>query len=76
MRCHPDRVAETDKAAAHERFQRAQRAYRDRDTGALYALLRELDAQLTATLAQLHAAGRRSGAQTYPCRPCVALRPT
>ena len=56
MRCHPDRVAETDKAAAHERFQRAQRAYRDRDTGALHALLRELDAQLTATPGAAHAA--------------------
>ena len=43
MRCHPDRVAEADKVAAQERFQRLQRAYRDHDLEGLRGLLRELD---------------------------------
>jgi len=43
MRCHPDRVGEADKAVAHERFQRAQLAYRNRDLAALNALGAEMD---------------------------------
>ena len=49
MRCHPDRVGEADKAQAHQRFQHAQRAYRDNDIVALRALLHEIDAQSPVT---------------------------
>ncbi len=49
MRCHPDRVGEADKAQAHQRFQHAQRAYRNNDIAALRALLHEIDAQSPAT---------------------------
>ena len=49
MRCHPDRVGEAYKTRAHEHFQRAQKAYRERDIAALSALLREIDEQGTRT---------------------------
>ncbi len=51
MRCHPDRVGEADKAQAHDRFQRAQCAYRDHDIAALRELLQEMDAQIPAATA-------------------------
>ncbi len=44
MRCHPDRVAEDDKAHAQARFQQVQGAYRRGDLAALRALLHDLDA--------------------------------
>ena len=51
MRCHPDRVGEAFKAAAQERFQRAQRAYADHDVDALRLLIAELDGECEATTA-------------------------
>ncbi|MCB1890441.1 MAG: DnaJ domain-containing protein [Rhodocyclaceae bacterium] len=44
MRCHPDRVAEDDKALAQARFQQVQSAYRRGDLAGLRQLLRDLDA--------------------------------
>lgn len=43
MRCHPDRVAEADKAVAGTRFQKLQEAYRAGDLAALRAVCCELD---------------------------------
>ncbi|MCB1957358.1 MAG: DnaJ domain-containing protein [Rhodocyclaceae bacterium] len=43
MRCHPDRVAEGDKALAQARFQQLQGAYRRGDLAALRAIVGELD---------------------------------
>ena len=43
MRCHPDRVADADKAGAGAIFLRVQQAYRSADLPALLALCRELD---------------------------------
>lgn len=42
MRCHPDRVAAADKAAAHDFFLRAQTAYRQNDLDGLRLLHRQL----------------------------------
>ncbi|WP_156822103.1 J domain-containing protein [Azoarcus sp. KH32C] len=43
MRCHPDRVGDTDKDAAHESFLSVQEAYRRSDLAALQRLLGELE---------------------------------
>lgn len=42
MRCHPDRVAEPDKAAAHDFFVRTQAAYRENDLAGLRLLHRQV----------------------------------
>ncbi len=54
MRCHPDRVADADKAGAEAIFLRVQQAYRSADLPALLAVCRELDHGL---------GGARGGAQ-------------
>lgn len=44
MRCHPDRVGETEKSGAHELFLRTQDAYRRRDLDAMRQIIRQLGA--------------------------------
>lgn len=47
MRCHPDRVGETEKALAHEMFLRTQDAYRRRDLEAMRLISHQLAAGAT-----------------------------
>lgn len=42
MRCHPDRVTDGDKAAAHDFFLRTQAAYRQNDLDALRLIHRQI----------------------------------
>ncbi len=42
MRCHPDRVADEDKASAHARFLKLQETYRQGDRAGLHRILRQL----------------------------------
>jgi hypothetical protein len=48
MRCHPDRVEDTDKDAAHESFLGVQEAYRRNDLAGLQRLLGELETDVIA----------------------------
>lgn len=43
MRCHPDRVADADKAAAHDLFLRTQAAYRQNHLDGLRLIHRQLE---------------------------------
>jgi hypothetical protein len=57
MRCHPDRVGDTDKAAAQAIFLRVQQAYRSGDLPALRALCRQIDEGLSSVCASMPASG-------------------
>jgi hypothetical protein len=52
MRCHPDRVAEADKASAHGYFLRIQEVYRKNDLAGLRRVLAEIDSRQPPSQAQ------------------------
>lgn len=59
MRCHPDRVAEAERAGAHDRFLRVQHAYRRRDLAALRQILADIEAAPAPRAAIASGAGLR-----------------